>query len=202
LAGVFATQTVAALTQAMGKDAAENFMQQSRSKVFLRSEDQATVSYACWLAGEFERNRVFGDGQWESLDQRQLISGWSPFTPLDDAAAPPGSDGPETYFKAARGFLDRAAIGAAKARPTYAADTRFVPEATDQATQLAALSARQQAAWRQEDQDRRYRTEGNSMAPALTPADFIAMGRFHAYAHIQRAGLARGDVVKLPAYPR
>lgn len=200
LAGVFATQTVAALTQAMGKDAAENFMQQSRSKVFLRSEDQATVSYACWLAGEFERNRVFGDGQWESLDQRQLISGWSPFAPLDDAAPPPDSGGPGFYFKAARDFLGRAAIGTAKSKPTYAADTRFVPEATDQATQLAALSARQQAAWRQEDQDRRYRTEGNSMAPALTPADFIAMGRFHAYAHIQRAGLARGDVVKLPAH--
>jgi hypothetical protein len=197
LAGVFATQTVAALTQAMGKDAAENFMQQSRSKVFLRSEDQATVSYACWLAGEFERNRVFGDGQWESLDQRQLITGWSPFMPLDEAVGPPGAGGPEVYFKAARGFLERAAIGAAKARPTYAADTRFVPEGTDQATQLAALSARQQAAWRQEDQDRRYRTEGNSIAPALTPADFIAMGRFHAYAHIQRAGLARGDVVTL-----
>ena len=200
LAGVFATQTVAALTQAMGKDAAENFMQQSRSKVFLRSEDQATVSYACWLAGEFERNRVFGDGQWESLDQRKLISGWSPFAPLDDAAPPPDSNGSGFYFKAARGFLGRAAIGTAKPRPTYAADTRFVPEATDQATQLAALSARQQAAWRQEDQDRRYRTEGNSMAPALTPADFIAMGRFHAYAHIQRAGLARGDVLMLPFY--
>src|SRR3546814_3489188 len=56
VAGVFATQTVAALTQAMGKDAAENFMQQARSKIFLRSEDQATVSYACWLAGEFERS--------------------------------------------------------------------------------------------------------------------------------------------------
>ena len=47
-----------ALTQAMGKDAAENFMQQARSKIFLRSEDQATVSYACWLAGEFERIRL------------------------------------------------------------------------------------------------------------------------------------------------
>lgn len=202
LAGVFATQTVAALTQAMGKDAAENFMQQSRSKVFLRSEDQATVSYACWLAGEFERNRVFGDGQWESLDQRKLISGWSPFEPLDDTAPPPDSGGPGFYFKAARAFLGRAAIGTAKPKPTYSADTRFVPDATDQATQLAALSARQQAAWRQEDQDRRYRTEGNSMAPALTPADFIAMGRFHAYAHIQRAGLARGDVVRLSSFPQ
>jgi hypothetical protein len=195
IAGVFATQTVAALTQAMGKDAAENFMQQSRSKVFLRSEDQATVSYACWLAGEFERNRVFGDGQWESLDQRQLISGWSPFDPVDDNAAPPGAGGPWFYLRAARGFLWRASLGNASARPTYEADTRFIPQGGDQAAQLAALSAQQQAAWRQEDQDRRYRTEGNSMAPALTPADFIAMGRFHAYAHVQRAGLAREDVI-------
>ncbi len=197
LAGVFATQTVAALTQSMGKDAAENFMQQSRSKVFLRSEDQATVSYACWVAGEFERNRVFGDGQWESLDQRKLISGWSPFDPVDDAALPPDAGGPGFYFKAAQAFLGRAGIGSATAKPTYEQDTRFVPEATDQPTQLAALSAMQQAAWRQEDQDRRYRTEGNTTAPAMTPADFIAMGRWHAYAHVQRAGLARQDVIEL-----
>lgn len=84
----------------MGKDAAENFMQQARSKIFLRSEDQATVSYACWLAGEFERNRVFGEGQWESLDQRELISGWSPFAPVDDDAPPPDAGGAGFYFKA------------------------------------------------------------------------------------------------------
>ncbi|MCR2832398.1 type IV secretory system conjugative DNA transfer family protein [Parerythrobacter lacustris] len=197
LAGVFATQTVAALTQAMGDRAAENFMQQSRSKIFLRSEDQATVSYACWLAGEFERNRVFGDGQWESLEQRELVSGWTPFLPLGDDAAPEGAGGAGEYFRAAMGFIRRASIGTATAQPTYAPDMRFVPEATDQATQLAALGARQQAAWRQEDLDRRYRTEGNAMSPALTPADFIAMGRWHAYAHVQRAGLARQDVVAL-----
>ncbi|WP_439634811.1 hypothetical protein [Glycocaulis sp.] len=52
-------------------------------------------------------------------------------------------------------------------------------------------------AWRQEDRERSYRTEGNASAPALTPADFIAMGRFHAYAHVQRAGLARGDLMTL-----
>lgn len=197
LAGVFATQTVAALTQAMGKDAAENFMQQARSKVFLRSEDQATVSYACWVAGEYERNRVFGDGQWESLDQRKLISGWSPFEPVDDLAPPADANGPQFYFKAAGGFLGRASIGSATGKPTYETDTRFVPQGGDQAVQLAAISAQQQAAWRQEDQDRRYRTEGNTTAPAMTPADFIAMGRWHAYAHVQRAGLARQDVIEL-----
>jgi hypothetical protein len=172
-------------------------MQQARSKVFLRSEDQATVSYACWVAGEYERNRVFGEGQWESLDQRKLISGWSPFEPLDDLAPPADANGPQFYFKAARGFVGRASIGSATAKPTYETDTRFVPQGGDQAVQLAAISAQQQAAWRQEDQDRRYRTEGNTTAPAMTPADFIAMGRWHAYAHVQRAGLARQDVIEL-----
>ncbi|MCC5982683.1 MAG: type IV secretion system DNA-binding domain-containing protein [Oceanicaulis sp.] len=194
LAGVFATQTMAALVQSMGKAAADNFIQQARSKVFLRSEDEATVSYACWLAGEFERNRVFGDGQWESLDQRKLVSGWSPFEPIDDAAPPAVTGGPWGFFQVARGYLGRTAIGAASARPAYPVDDRFIPEADSHGSQL---SARQQAAWRQEDKDRSYRTEGNALAPALTPADFIAMGRFHAYAHIQRAGLARGDVMTL-----
>ena len=201
LAGVFATQTIAALTQAMGRDAADNFIQQARSKIFLRSEDRATVSYACWLAGEFERNRVYGDGQWESLDQRRLVSGWSPFEPVDDNAMPADIEGWRFYFEAARGFFDGALIGTATPQPAYAEDARFIPKASDQATGLAALSAKQQAAWRQEDQDRRYRTEGNAMAPAMTPADFIAMGRWHAYAHVQRAGLARQDVVVLRHQP-
>ena len=116
---------------------------------------------------------------------------------MDDDAPPPDAGGAGFYFKAARGFLDSAAIGSATAKPTYAPDMRFVPEATDQATQIAALSAQQQAAWRQEDRDRQYRSEGNAMAPAMTPADFIAMGRWHAYAHIQRAGIARQDGVIL-----
>jgi hypothetical protein len=198
LAGVFATQTIAALVQSMGRDAADNFIQQARSKVFLRSEDQATVSYACWLAGEFERNRAFGDGQWESLDQRKLVSGWSPFEPIDDTAPPAVTGGPWGFFQVARGYLGRTSIGAASARATYPVDSRFIPAVDNHGSQL---SARQQAAWRQEDRDSKYRTEGNAPAPALTPADFIAMGRFHAYAHVQRAGLARGDMMTLePMY--
>lgn len=199
LAGVFATQTIAALVQSMGEAAADNFIQQARSKVFLRTEDEATVSYACWLAGEFERNRVFGDGQWESLDQRKLVSGWSPFEPIDDTAPPAVTGGPWAFFQVARSYLGRSGIGVAEGQPAYAVDERFIPEAKadDQSAQLAALSARQQAAWRQEDRERSYRTEGNASAPALTPADFIAMGRFHAYAHVQRAGLARGDLMTL-----
>src|SRR3546814_15329303 len=80
------------------------------------SSDVCSSDLACWLAGEFERNRVFGEGQWESLDQRELISGWSPFTPVDDDAPPPDAGGAGFYFKAARGFLDSAAIGRSEER--------------------------------------------------------------------------------------
>ncbi|MBK9131242.1 MAG: type IV secretion system DNA-binding domain-containing protein [Gammaproteobacteria bacterium] len=192
LAGVFATQTVAALKQAMGKDAADNFLQQTRSKVFLRSEDQATVSYACWCAGEFERNRVFDDGQWESLDQRRLVSGWTPLDPIDETASKLDA-GPTFFFKAAKGLFSGPAVGQASARRTYEADQRFIPDKVG----VAQLSAQQQAAWRAEDQERRYRTEGNSLAPAMTISDVIAMGRWHAFAHIQRAGVARQDIIEL-----
>jgi hypothetical protein len=193
LAGVFATQTVAALTQAMGKDAAENFLQQARSKVFLRSEDRETVGYACWCAGEFERNRVFDDGQWESLDQRRLVEGWTPFDEIDEAENPTLATQANLFFKAAGQLFADAPIGRATARRAYEADTRFVPSERD----AAHLSAMQQATWRAESQERSYRTEGNTMAAAMTPADFIAMGRWHAYAHIQRAGVARQDIVEL-----
>ncbi len=193
LAGVFATQTVAALTQAMGKDAAENFLQQARSKVFLRSEDRETVSYACWCAGEYERNRVFDDGQWESLDQRRLVEGWTPFDEINDAENPTLGSQANFFFQAARQLFSDAPIGRAAARRAYEADTRFLPDEKDP----ARLSAMQQATWRAESQERSYRTEGNTLAPAMTPADFIAMGRWHAYAHIQRAGIARQDIVEL-----
>jgi hypothetical protein len=160
LAGVFATQTVAALNQAMGKDAAENFLQQARSKVFLRSEDRETVSYACWCAGEFERNRVFDDGQWESLDQRRLVEGWTPFDEIDDADSPTLATQANFFFNAARQLFADAPIGKATARRAYEADTRFVPKERD----AAQLSAMQQAAWRAESQERSYRTEGNTMS--------------------------------------
>jgi len=193
LAGVFATQTVAALTQAMGKDAAENFLQQARSKVFLRSEDRETVSYACWCAGEFERNRVFDDGQWESLDQRRLVEGWTPFDAIDEADHPALEAQANFFFNAARQLFSDTPIGKPTARRAYEADKRFIPKERD----AAQLSAMQQAAWRAEGQERSYRTEGNTLAPAMTPADFIAMGRWYAYAHIQRAGVARQDIVEL-----
>lgn len=203
LAGVFATQTLAALSQSMGKEAADNFIQQARSRIFFRTEEQATVEYACWCAGQYERNRVYDDGHRESIEYRGLIDGWDPLAPVDD-----GEEiiaGPRAFFDAALGLLfpHRLAMTQAQAAPTYDVDLRFI--ASDPTPGLggggagnaAAMSSRQSAHWRAEDLTRQYRMQGNEREQALTPADMIHMGRWHAFAQIQRAGAVRQDIVRV-----
>jgi hypothetical protein len=57
------------------------------------------------------------------------------------------------------------------------------------------MQGMQAAAWRAEDLERDYRKSGNEMADALTPADLIHMGRWHAFAQLQRAGAVRQDIL-------
>ncbi len=190
VAGIFATQTVAALYQAIGKEAATNFMQQARSKVFFRTEDRETVEYACWCAGKYERNRVYDDGHRESVEYRGLIDGWHPFAPVDQEEVIQG--GARQFFRSARDLLspERMALGVAGVNRAYGADTRFV--AGDDVAQVHSL---QSAAWRAEDLERDYRKSGNEMADGVTSSDLIHMGRWHAFAQVQRAGAVRQDII-------
>lgn len=194
LIGVFATQTVAALEQAMGEAACKNFLQQARSKIFLRSEDRATVEYACWCAGEFERNRVFAAGQKESIDHRLLVDGWDPLAPIDPDETISIGHGRELLLGAAKMLIssNRQPIGQAQSKATYAADLRFLP--SGRAAQAQDLQA---AHWRAEDLEHKYRSEGNEIKPGLTSADILGMGRWHAYALVQRAGAMRQDIISL-----
>jgi hypothetical protein len=196
VAGIFATQTVASLYQAIGKDAANNFMQQARSKVFFRTEDQDTVEYACWCAGKYERNRVYDDGHRESLEYRRLIDGWNPLSPVDEAQTVQG--GATVFFSSAIALLfpERFTLGAAQARPAYFQDNRFIPVSMSGESGIAARAqAFQAAAWRAEDLERDYRKTGNELVDALMLADLIHMGRWHAFAQIQRAGAVRQDII-------
>lgn len=202
LAGIFATQTIAALVQAMGKDAADNFIQQARSKVFLRTEEKETVEYACWCAGEYERNRVYEDGHRESIEFRGLIDGWDPLAPVDEAEEI--STGPHAFFQAAAGLInpDRIAMTQARSRATYDVDGRFIatdgtPSGGGSGGNAARMGSLQAAFWRAEDLTRQYRMQGNEHVPALTPSDMIHMGRWHAFAQIQRAGAVRQDIVRI-----
>mgnify|MGYP002620679468 CR=1 FL=1 len=206
LIGIFATQTVAALDQAMGEAAARNFLQQARSKIFLRSEDRATLEYACWCAGEFERNRVFEEGQKESIEHRVMVDGWSPFAPITKDDELSIQNGFKLLMDAALMLISakRRRFSEASARPVYAPDLRFVPKTSffmdanrSFQVSMAQISAEQAAYWRAEDLERKFRAEGNSLQPALMPADMIGLGRWHAYALIQRAGAARQDIISL-----
>ncbi len=206
LAGVFATQTISALRQAMGESAADNFVQQARSKVFFRSEEQKTIDFACWCAGAFERNRVFEAGQRESLEYRELIDGWTPLNPIDEQEELRG--GARAFFGAARSllFASRTGVGRATAREAYSPDLRFIPrDATSGSAGLgassgdpgnaASMGALAAAHWRAEDLNRDYRASGNEQVAALAPSDLIHMGRWHAFAHVQRAGAVRQDLI-------
>ena len=190
LAGIFATQTKEALIHALGEHAANNFMHQARSKVFLRSEDQQTLDYACWCAGQAERNRVFETGQFESLDTRLILEGFDPFSPVNEEEKI-GSDMAVYFGKTSLQHLQKNRI--------YEVDDRFIPS-SDIKTGIndsQVLQAKQAAHWRAEDLERSYLTNGNELHPLLNPTDIINMGRWHAFAHIQRAGVVRQDIIKI-----
>ncbi len=197
LAGLFATQTLAALKQSMGEHAADNFMQQARSKIFFRSEEKGTVEYACWAAGEFERNRVYEAAQRESLEYRALIDGWDPLHPVDEDEALVGS--PSTFFDAAKALLfpDRAAIDRAAGREAYSPDLRFIASDAPGGGNAASMGSQQAAYWRAEDLNRDYRSSGNERQMALGTSDLTHMGRWHAFAQIQRAGAVRQDIISV-----
>lgn len=184
----------------MGKRASSNFLQQARTKIFLRTEDQATVEYACWCAGKFERNRVYEEGQNESLEQRKLIEGWSVFDPIVEDHDAEAANLWRLLLSSALSLVlpSRRQSARTTRNPTYALDDRFIPKSgSGKDGGVARLGAQQASAWRAEDLERDYRTKGNEIVPALTPADIIAMGRWHAYAHVQRAGAVRQDVMVL-----
>jgi hypothetical protein len=209
LAGVFATQTVSALKQAMGEDASNNFIQQARSKVFFRTEEKDTVEYTCWCAGSFERNRVFDAAHRESIEFRMLIDGWDPLGPIDDSDAVEIDTG--SLRREASTLLSPAkrTLATASGQRAYNPDFSFVPTQTisggapgqaasaAHSTYLASMTAQQAAVWRAEDLEREYLTHGNDQQPALTTADILQMGRWHAFAHIQRAGAVRQDLIRV-----
>ena len=196
LSGIFATQTIAALVQSLGDRGCDNFLQQARSKVFLRSEDKATIEYACWLAGEHQRARVVDDWRRESIEHRAALDGWNPLAPVD---LPPETEMRGILLSATRDLWSAWNAGpqAAVARASVEVDTRFVPRSGFGGDRTQEMQAEQAAHWRAEDLERAHRQHGNDREAALTPADVVQFGRFHAFAHVQRAGGARQDVIDI-----
>lgn len=203
VAGIIGTQTVAALYQALGEKPTANLIQQFRSKVFLRTEDKASHEMAGALAGEQLRALAFEEGQRESLEARQLIDGFITIPKnANDVAAlarkfQDREDSPVELALAGLRFVLGTAEPNKQALDDYHVDKRFVPKQGLIQHNDNHLTALQAAFWRQEDLDRQYLTAGNEMRPVLQPADILAMGRWHAFAHIQRAGGVRQDLIQI-----
>ena len=194
--GLIATQSITSLVQAVGSDAAENFVLQMRNKIFLRVEDTKTINLAKELAGKTLRCQVYDNNHFESYEAMK----WEAGDPLQwDPCSIESAKEPESYVVAALTPLHFASD-----ESNYEADLRFMPNPTtgggmqihDNSTAL--IGARQAAHWRAEDKQSKLMTEGNERVDVLNTEDIMKMGRMHAYVLLQRAGAGVQDLVKLP----
>jgi hypothetical protein len=201
--GIVATQSRAAIEQAIGKVATDNFLTQFRSKVFLRVEDPETIEYAKSLAGKTLRTYTFDRWQFESLTAAAREG-------LDPLARPPIRLGLgvdlwlNQYWACLTDFFGAASpLHFAAPAEMEAVDMRFVPGSRYRPQMTASQadgeqrSALQAATWRAEDLNREYLREGSHEVDVLRDDDVMQMGRAHAFVYIQRAGAARCDIVKL-----
>jgi hypothetical protein len=128
------------------------------------------------------------------------MDGWNPFIPVDETESV--RSGSHLFRSAASNLRSPTGsmIQQAVRRNVYEPDFTYVnslpgDKLGENSILVTAIQMRQAAAWRAEDLDRDYRTQGNENRQALTPSDMLGMGRWHAFAHIQRAGAARQDII-------
>jgi len=194
LAGVFGTQTVAALTFALGEQATNNLIQQFRSKIFLRSEDPETLNLITTLAGEQMRAKAPGEDQHESIELRKLQTG---FDVLDWESGRKNAVANSENLNTFSGAIEVAAA--------YLGNRTAINQYSTQefsADYISGMgedhrSENRQADWRVEDKKLQYLNEGNDEEPVLKEADILSGGRWHAYAHLQRAGALRHDIMEV-----
>jgi hypothetical protein len=82
-------------------------------------------------------------------------------------------------------------------RPIYSARYYREPIAGNQGGGPSMMEWNRQEMLKAEDLNRQFLSAGNGLQPAMSVPTIINMGRFHAYVHIQRAGMARSDIITL-----
>lgn len=196
--GLCACQSLAALEQAVGRIAAENFSHQMRNKIFLLVEDPATIEYAKKLAGKSLRSYTFESNRYESYDSMVRETGHDPM----QAGPARIVELPDNYIGAlASGWLQVHKASLPLSFDTWKAavevDLRFVPSSGFTGRDNSHLAAESQAYWRAEDKNLQLVQEGNHSDDVLHDEDLISMGRAYAYVYIQRSGVAKQDLVEI-----
>lgn len=224
--GFIATQGMSALEQAIGKVASENFALQMRSKIILRVEDNATISYVSQLAGKTLRGYVGVSGKYESWAALEQAMGGDIVNAdpvrYDDnrhsivqAVAEAwqyagGSAAPllQNNYVREPFELDLQAKGTSMSYQRGIQTDRRI-EAARSMTPLANIDGKhpgearadrqeyQQLLWRAEDKNQAFFEQGHHFDDLVKPDDIIHMGRAHALMIIQRAGAARIDLVRV-----
>ncbi|MBW3847028.1 type IV secretory system conjugative DNA transfer family protein [Aeromonas hydrophila] len=224
--GFIATQGMSALEQAIGKVASENFALQMRSKIILRVEDNATISYVSQLAGKTLRGFVGVNGKFESWAALEMAMGYDPVNPTpvgyDDSrkamiscvaeswsffAGAAATLLQQNYVREpfeldlrAKGYSDMYAKGITTNRAAEAARSTTPMISVEGGGRGEARQDRQeyqQLLWRAEDKNQTFFEQGFQMDDLVKPEDIVNMGRAHALMIIQRSGAARMDLVRV-----
>lgn len=186
------TQSPAAYRMAIGDKAFNNIELNWRSSVFLRTEDTSTIEKGAKLGGKTMRYLATDGHLHEGLSAALLESGngllnevkWDP--ELDVTASLPSEQLACDHFEFATWDSP------------YEFDGRFILEKVDDKQDaMAQLSAKQAAAWRQEDRIAASFGAGQLERDAIEAQDIMSMGRGRALCMVQNAGMTRIDIVKL-----
>lgn len=192
--GVFmiaATQSVAALNQAIGKDATSNLMNLLRSKIVLKTEETETLQYVKQLAGEVARGWEYEPDFYATQSIRRLEFGGSR-KPVISVGGFEGL-GPILFRASTQQALP---YSSAHLAGMWERASNPVGNGTVDTGDGGASQNAQQMASREEDQNRQSFIGTLQMRPKID-TDELLVGSGMAFAIIQRAGGDRMDMIDL-----
>ncbi|MGO7266272.1 type IV secretory system conjugative DNA transfer family protein [Rhizobium johnstonii] len=192
--GVFmvaATQSVAALNQAIGEHATANLMNLLRSKIILKTEERSTLEYAKALAGEVARGWEYEKDFYATQAIRKAEIG--------DGGLPRVSVGGfqglyPIHFTAST--EQAAPYSASHLAAMWQRSSNPVGNGTIDTGDGGASQNAQNMAAREEDQNRSTYVGSLNVRPKID-TDELLVGSGMAFAIIQRAGGDRMDVIDL-----
>jgi hypothetical protein len=187
--GVFmvaATQGLPSLQKRLGDKHTQDLLNNLRTKLCLRIEEQETLEFFQKLTGETLRGLVIDDDYYETQGVREIERPDVPVPALTGAEAVslmPATPVFNTY----------------PMRPLKRFDPRFILQfrkSQHGGNQDAVIGSQKDAFWRQEDKEREMRGNGVDNKPLFTATD-IKQGGSYALAYVQRAGGHSIDIVDL-----
>jgi hypothetical protein len=203
VSGVVCSQSHQALEQSLGSVQAKNFINQFRSLICLTTEDIPTINHLKELSGKTLRSFTFRENNYESYQSLCAEIGDSPIMrgPFRFCQ---GDDMPAVCYA----LFDLLTVFQPEGihfvkRPVFDVDYRFVktPSFVMKDAESSFDKERddlRSAVWRAEDKIEQYYEKGHSITDVLSQQDISLMGRAHAYVFLQRHGVVRQDIIRLP----